>query len=89
MTETFLLMKIAERTPRNLGEWDVVYNNARKADKITKFEHNERDEAELEKIGLQLCIYEIYNGQGAWPFLQHGSLYRGISLVCSYEIHAL
>lgn len=58
-----------------------MYNSARKVDKSTKFESHERDEAELEKIGLQLCIYEIYNGQGAWPFLQHGSLYRGISLV--------
>ncbi|ONK57001.1 uncharacterized protein A4U43_C10F15520 [Asparagus officinalis] len=72
--------EIAERTPRYLGDWNTVYNDARKADKDTKFDKNERDEAELEKIGLQLCIYEIYSGRGAWPFLQHGSLYRGISL---------
>lgn len=68
---------------RNLGHWEAVYNKARKADKNMKLDEYERDEAELEKIGLQLCIYQIYGGQGAWPFLQHGSLYRGISLVCS------
>jgi hypothetical protein len=28
-----------------------------------------------------LCVYEIYSGEGAWPFLHHGSLYRGITLV--------
>lgn len=72
--------EIAERMPRDLGHWETVYNKARKADKNTKFEEHERDEAELEKIGLQLCIYQVYSGQGAWPFLQHGSLYRGISL---------
>lgn len=46
-----------------------------------KFEGNERDEGELERFGSSLCIYEMYNGVGAWPFLHHGSIYRGLSLV--------
>lgn len=65
---------------KTLGSWEEIYRNARKAEKL-KFEANERDEGELERVGQSLCIYEIYNGAGAWPFLQHGSLYRGLSLV--------
>lgn len=65
---------------RTLGSWEDVYRNAKKAEKL-KFEANERDEGELERTGRPLCIYEIYNGEGAWPFLHHGSIYRGITLV--------
>ncbi|KAJ6840840.1 uncharacterized protein M6B38_118925 [Iris pallida] len=73
--------EIEDRTHRNLGSWEDLYQNARKAEKQSyHFDNYERDEIELEKTGQQLCIYEIYNGQGAWPFLHHDSLYRGISL---------
>ncbi|KAG9441744.1 hypothetical protein H6P81_017598 [Aristolochia fimbriata] len=68
-----------ERTERTLGSWDEIYRAVKKSEKI-KFESNEKDEGELERIGQSLCIYEIYGGQGAWPFLHHGSLYRGLSL---------
>nr|UYE91534.1 putative glycosyltransferase [Anoectochilus roxburghii] len=71
--------EIAERMERDLGSWEDVYRNAKKSEKL-RFEVNERDEGELERTGQSLCIYEIYNGQGVWPFLHHGSLYRGISL---------
>ncbi|XP_065870744.1 uncharacterized protein [Euphorbia lathyris] len=67
------------REDRNPGLWEDIYRNARKSEKL-KFELNERDEGELERIGQPVCIYEIYNGAGAWPFLHHGSLYRGLSL---------
>lgn len=60
--------------------WDEVYRNARKSERL-KPEGNERDEGELERTGQPVCIYEIYSGEGAWPFLHHGSLYRGITLV--------
>lgn len=60
--------------------WDEVYRNARKSERM-KPEGNERDEGELERTGQPVCIYEIYRGEGAWPFLHHGSLYRGITLV--------
>ncbi|KAK9283587.1 hypothetical protein L1049_011836 [Liquidambar formosana] len=73
------LEELEERTERNHGVWDDIYRNARKAEKI-KFEANERDEGELERTGQPLCIYEIYSGAGAWPFLHHGSMYRGLSL---------
>lgn len=62
------------------GIWDEIYKSARKSEKL-HFEDNERDEGELERTGQPVCIYEIYNGAGAWPFLHHGSLYRGLSLV--------
>ena len=67
---------------RDSGVWDEIYHNTRKAEKL-KAEGNERDEGELERTGQALCIYETYNGAGAWPFLQHSSLYRGLSLVSS------
>ena len=62
------------------GLWDDIYRSARKSEKL-KFESNERDEGELERTGQPVCIYEIYDGAGAWPLLHHGSLYRGLSLV--------
>lgn len=66
---------------KQIGDWDELYRNSRKSEKL-KFEMNERDEGELERTGQLLCIYEIYHGAGAWQFLHHGSLYRGLSLVC-------
>ncbi|KAK3015816.1 hypothetical protein RJ639_007556 [Escallonia herrerae] len=77
--ERLEIEEIEERMEKNYGIWDELYHNARKAEKV-KFETNERDEGELERTGQPLCIYEIYNGAGAWPFLHHGSLYRGLSL---------
>lgn len=59
-----------------------MYQKARKAEKW-KFEGNERDDGELERIGQPVCVYEIYSGEGAWPFLNHGSMFRGITLVSS------
>lgn len=71
---------------RSSGVWDDIYRNARKSEKL-KFESNERDEGELERTGQPICIYEIYSGAAAWPFLHHGSLYRGLSLVSSFRPH--
>ncbi|KAK6228328.1 hypothetical protein SCA6_000668 [Theobroma cacao] len=71
--------EVEERMERNPGVWDDIYRNARRSEKL-KFEANERDEGELERTGQPVCIYEIYSGAGAWPFLHHGSLYRGLSL---------
>ncbi|KAL4575261.1 hypothetical protein LXL04_022103 [Taraxacum kok-saghyz] len=73
------LEEIEGRTDKSYGIWDELYRDAKKAEKL-KSEANERDEGELERTGQPLCIYEIYNGAGAWPFLHHGSLYRGLSL---------
>ncbi|CAN6294402.1 unnamed protein product [Urochloa humidicola] len=71
--------EIDERVERPLLSWDEVYRNARKSERL-KPEGNERDEGELERTGQPVCIYEIYSGEGAWPFLHHGSLYRGVTL---------
>ncbi|KAI5017861.1 hypothetical protein ZWY2020_042749 [Hordeum vulgare] len=71
--------EIDERVEKPLLTWDEVYRNARKSERM-KPEGNERDEGELERTGQPVCIYEIYHGEGAWPFLHHGSLYRGITL---------
>ncbi|XP_057471754.1 uncharacterized protein LOC130760449 isoform X1 [Actinidia eriantha] len=77
--ETLEMEEIEERMEKDSGVWDEIYRNTRKAEKL-KAEGNERDEGELERTGQALCIYEIYNGAGAWPFLHHSSLYRGLSL---------
>lgn len=77
--ESLEMEEIDERMEKDIGNWDEIYRNARKAEKL-KFETNERDEGELERTGQPLCIYEIYSGAGAWQFLHHGSLYRGLNL---------
>ena len=46
---------------------------------------DKRDEGKLERTEQPLCIYEIYHGAGAWQFLHHGSLYRGLSLVSFFD----
>ncbi|KAJ4979255.1 hypothetical protein NE237_010035 [Protea cynaroides] len=71
------LEELDERMEKTSGSWDEIYRNARKAEKLKS---SERDEGELERTGQSLCIYEIYSGRGAWPFLHSGSLYRGLSL---------
>uniref|UniRef100_A0A0A0KWP4 Glycosyl transferase family 1 domain-containing protein n=1 Tax=Cucumis sativus TaxID=3659 RepID=A0A0A0KWP4_CUCSA len=70
--------ELQERTESILGSWEQVYRIARKSDRI-KLE-KEKDEEELERAGQIVCIYEIYNGPGAWPFLHHAALFRGLSL---------
>ncbi|KAK7279514.1 hypothetical protein RJT34_24567 [Clitoria ternatea] len=77
--EILEMEEVEERMEKDVGVWDELYRNARKSEKL-KFEANERDEGELERTGQPVCIYEIYSGTGAWPFLHHGSLYRGLSL---------
>ncbi|KAJ4720680.1 Glycosyl transferase, family 1 [Melia azedarach] len=77
--ERLEMEQLAERMDEDSGAWDDIYRNARKSEKL-KFEDNERDEGELERTGQPVSIYEIYSGAGAWPFLHHGSLYRGLSL---------
>lgn len=65
---------------RTSGSWEDVYHNARKSEK-QKGAAYEREEGELERTGQPLSIYEVYSGEGAWPFLHHGSIYRGLALV--------
>ncbi|KAL6977154.1 hypothetical protein U1Q18_025948 [Sarracenia purpurea var. burkii] len=77
--ESLEMEEIEEKMEKDSGVWDEIYRNARRSEKL-KSEGNERDEGELERTGQALCIYEIYNGAGAWPFLHHSSLYRGLSL---------
>ncbi|CAA7410594.1 unnamed protein product [Spirodela intermedia] len=71
--------ELAERTERPSESWGDAYVIAQGVAK-TRFEVNERDEGELERVGRHLCIYETYGGAGAWPFLHRGALYRGLSL---------
>lgn len=71
--------EIEERMEKSIGRWDDIYRNARKAERL-RFETNERDEGELERTGKPICIYEVYDGTGAWSFLHRSSLYRGLSL---------
>lgn len=73
-------MQLKDRTDQPHGTWDEVYRSVKRADRARN-ELHERDDRELERTGQPLCIYEPYFGQGAWPFLHHTSLYRGIGLV--------
>ncbi|THU47717.1 hypothetical protein C4D60_Mb09t18580 [Musa balbisiana] len=73
------MQELDERMEKTSGSWEDVYRNSRKAEK-QKAEAYERDEGELERTGQPLCIYEVYTGEAAWPFLHHGSIYRGITL---------
>ncbi|KAL2552319.1 UDP-Glycosyltransferase superfamily protein [Forsythia ovata] len=59
--------EIEARMENDIGELDEIYRSAH--------------EGELERTGQPVCIYEIYNGAGGWPFLHHGSLYSGLSLL--------
>ncbi|XP_038891990.1 uncharacterized protein LOC120081305 [Benincasa hispida] len=70
--------ELQERTESILGSWERIYRRARKSERM-KLE-NAKDEEELERAGQIVCIYEIYSGPGAWPFLHHGALFRGLSL---------
>ncbi|KAL9663139.1 hypothetical protein QQ045_027978 [Rhodiola kirilowii] len=71
--------ELKDRTDQTRGTWEDVYRNAKKADRF-KNDLHEREDGELERTGQPLCIYEPYYGEGAWPFLHHKSLYRGIGL---------
>ncbi|KAL8268562.1 hypothetical protein R6Q59_002360 [Mikania micrantha] len=71
--------ELRDRSELPRGTWEEVYRSARKADR-NKNDLHERDDGELERTGQPLCIYEPYFGQGAWPFLHNGSLYRGLGL---------
>lgn len=71
--------ELKDRTDQPRGSWDDVYRNAKKADRL-KNDLHERDDGELERTGQPLTIYEPYLGEGAWPFLHHRSLYRGLGL---------
>ncbi|XP_071735917.1 uncharacterized protein [Rutidosis leptorrhynchoides] len=71
--------ELRDRSEQPRGTWDDVYRSAKRADRYRNDLH-ERDDGELERTGQPLCIYEPYFGQGAWPFLHHGPLYRGLGL---------
>ncbi|KAH9310555.1 hypothetical protein KI387_025590 [Taxus chinensis] len=71
--------ELEDRRERIKRTWEDVYRSAKRAER-TKSELHERDDGELERTGQLLCIYEPYHGQGAWPFLHHRALYRGIGL---------
>ncbi|KVH97278.1 Glycosyl transferase, family 1 [Cynara cardunculus var. scolymus] len=70
---------LRDRSEQPRGTWEDVYRSAKKADRY-KNDLHERDDGELERTGQPLCIYEPYFGQGAWPFLHRGPLYRGLGL---------
>ncbi|GJS37526.1 glycosyl transferase, family 1 protein [Tanacetum coccineum] len=71
--------ELRDRSEQPRGTWDDVYRSAKRADRNRNDLH-EMDDGELERTGQPLCIYEPYYGQGAWPFLHHGPLYRGFGL---------
>ncbi|XP_076910531.1 uncharacterized protein LOC143568206 [Bidens hawaiensis] len=71
--------ELRDRSEQHRGTWEDIYRSAKRADR-SKNDLHERDDGELERTGQPLCIYEPYFGQGAWPFLHQGPLYRGLGL---------
>ncbi|XP_057533654.1 uncharacterized protein LOC130811382 isoform X2 [Amaranthus tricolor] len=71
--------ELKDRSDQPRGTWEDVYRNSRRADHL-KNDLHERDDGELERTGQPLCIYEPYFGEGTWPFLHYGPLYRGIGM---------
>ncbi|XP_076956927.1 uncharacterized protein LOC143632247 [Bidens hawaiensis] len=71
--------ELKDRSEQPRGTWEEVYRSAKRVDR-SKNDLHERDDGELERTGQALCIYEPYFGQGAWPFLHQGPLYRGLGL---------
>ncbi|KAJ7532729.1 hypothetical protein O6H91_13G016800 [Diphasiastrum complanatum] len=72
--------ELEERKEQSQAIFEDVNRGVKKAER-EKDEIHERDDAELERTGQPLCIYESYQGSGAWPFLHQGNpLYRGLSL---------
>jgi len=78
--------ELKDRSDQVHGTWEEVYRNVKRVERL-KNELHERDDKELERTGQLLCIYEPFFGEGTWPFLHQGSLYRGVGLVscCSSE----
>ncbi|KAJ3681892.1 hypothetical protein LUZ60_014465 [Juncus effusus] len=77
--ERIEVQELEERMENPLKTWETVYHTSRRIEK-SKSVKAELDDGVLERTGQPVCIYEIYNGDGSWPFLHHGSLYRAISL---------
>lgn len=71
--------ELEERSDQPQGTWEDVYRNVKRVER-TRGELHERDDGEMERTGQPLSIYEPYYGPGAWPFLHHAAIYRGIGL---------
>ncbi|KAG2590197.1 hypothetical protein PVAP13_5NG280500 [Panicum virgatum] len=71
--------ELKDRSDQVHGTWEEVYRNVKRVERL-KNELHERDDKELERTGQLLCIYEPFFGEGTWPFLHQGSLYRGVGL---------
>lgn len=82
-----ILIQLKDRSDQPRGTWEDVYRNSRRADHL-KNDLHERDDGELERTGQPLCIYEPYFGEGTWPFLHYGPLYRGIGLVSDLSAYS-
>lgn len=61
--------------------WEDVTKMVKKTE-VHKDDLKERSDAEIQRSGQPLCIYEPYHGEGSWAFLHdENTLYRGLSLV--------
>lgn len=74
-------MQLADRKAY-LGTYDEIRAQVKKLERDQALVHLERDEGDLERTGQPLSIYELYEGNGSWPFLHAWHpLYRGVSMV--------
>ena len=69
------------------GKWvcNLLGKILLKKAEVHKDDLKERSDAEIQRSGQPLCIHELYNGEGARPFLhEENMLYRGLSLVSGF-----
>ncbi|XP_073396654.1 uncharacterized protein [Physcomitrium patens] len=72
--------ELLERKILLQSTWEDISKMVKKTE-VHKDDLKERSDAEIQRSGQPLCIYEPYHGTGAWPFLHdENTLYRAISL---------
>lgn len=77
--------QLADREVHIVPMLEDMHNYIRR---LEKGQLRDREEGDLLRAGLPLCIYEPYSGEGAWPFLhQHQILYRGLCLDSKSSLH--
>lgn len=78
--------QLGDREVQVQSTWEDITKMVKKTE-VHKDDLKERSDAEIQRSGQPLCIYEPYHGEGAWAFLHDdNTLYRGVSLVSNLSL---
>lgn len=84
-----LFLQLDDRKVQLRSTWEGVAKMVKKAE-VHKDDLKEQSDAEIQRSGQPLCIYEPYHGEGAWAFLHNdNTLYRGVSLVSNFTMYSV